>query len=326
VIVDCAHYLGGSRCHAGSLEIEDAARRARDEEGYVWLGLHDPSEEELDRVGKAFELPELALEDAHEAHHQRPKVEDYRGSFFVVLKTARYDDEREEVEFGEINIFLGRDYAITVRHGIASGLGGARSRLEDRPDLVDRGPAAVAWAVLDQVVDDYEPVAAGLDNDITEVEDQVFAQVEGHDPTQRVYFLKREVIEFHRAVEPLITALESVEKGTIIELDPKLSRFFRDVSDHARRVNEQLHDQRDLLEGVLQANLALVTLQQNEVVRAISAWAAIIAVPTFIASIYGMNFDTMPELHWEFGYPLAVAMMLVAVLLLHRFFKRIGWL
>jgi magnesium transporter len=324
VIVDCAHYLGGSRCHAGSLEIEDAARRAKEGDGYVWLGLHDPAAAELERVGEAFALPELALEDAHEAHHQRPKIEDYRGSFFVVLKTARYDDAREEVEFGEINIFLGPSYAITVRHGIASGLGGARSRLEDRPDLVDLGPAAVAWAVLDQVVDDYEPVAAGLDNDITEVEDQVFAQ-QG-DGTQRVYFLKREVIEFHRAVEPLITALESVEKGTIIELDPKLSRFFRDVADHARRVNEQLHDQRDLLEGILQANLALVTLRQNEVVRAISAWAAIIAVPTFIASIYGMNFDTMPELHWELGYPLAVAMMLVAVLLLHRFFKRIGWL
>jgi magnesium transporter len=323
VIVDCAHYIGGSRCHAGSLEIEDAARRAREEEGFVWLGLHDPAPAELDRVGKAFALPELALEDAREAH-QRPKVEDYRGSFFVVLKTARYDDEREEVEFGEINVFLGPGYAITVRHGLASGLGGARSRLEERPDLVALGPAAAAWAVLDQVVDDYGPVADGLDNDITEVEGQVFGR-EG-DPTQRVYFLKREVIEFHRAVEPLITALESVEKGMLIELDPKLGRFFRDVHDHARRVNEQLHDQRDLLEGVLQANLALVTLRQNEVVRAISGWAAIIAVPTFIASIYGMNFEEMPELGWEFGYPLALAMMLVAVIALHRFFKRIGWL
>jgi magnesium transporter len=323
VIVDCAHYIGGSRCHDGSLGIEDAAERAREEDGFVWLGLHDPTAEELDEAGEQFGLHELAIEDARD-RHQRPKIEDYKGSFFIVLKTARYDDEKEEVEFGEINIFLGTDFAITVRHGLASGLGDARERLERRPDLVKLGPVSVAWAVLDKVVDDYEPVAAGIENDITEVEDQVFAQ-EG-DPTQRIYFLKREVIEFHRAVEPLITPLDSLEKGTIVEVDQKISRFFRDVADHTRRVNEQLHDQRDLLDGALQANLALVTLRQNEVVRSISAWAAIIAVPTFIASIYGMNFDNMPELGWGFGYPLALAAMLVAVILLYRFFKRIDWL
>ena len=323
MIVDCAHYLGGSRCHAGALSVEEAAKRAQEGDGFVWLGLHDPTPEELDRVGEAFGLHELAIEDARDSH-QRPKIEDYRGSFFVVLKTARYDDEREEIEFGEINVFLGSGFAITVRHGIASGLGEARARLEARPDLIKLGPAAAAWAVLDKVVDDYEPVSAGLENDITEVEDEVFSQV--GDPTQRIYFLKREVIEFHRAVEPLISPLESLEAGTMIELDQKISRFFRDVADHARRVNEQLHDQRDLLEGVLQANLALVTLRQNDVVRAISGWAAIIAVPTFIASIYGMNFEHMPELGWGFGYPLALGLMVVAVVLLYRFFKRIGWL
>jgi magnesium transporter len=323
VIVDCAHYLGGSRCHSGSLSIEEAAQRARSKEGFVWLGLHDPTPEELEQAGRQFDLHELAVEDARESH-QRPKIEDYEGSFFVVLKTARYDDDKEEVEFGEINIFLGSDYVITVRHGIASGLGEARKQLEARPDLIEVGPAAVAWAILDKVVDDYEPVAAGLENDITEVEDEVFRQVD--DPTQRIYFLKREVIEFHRAVQPLIAPLESLEKGTLIELDEKISRFFRDVADHTIRVDEQLHDQRDLLEGVLQANLALVTLRQNEVVRAISAWAAIIAVPTFIASIYGMNFDSLPELHWGAGYPLSLGLMLLVVVLLHRYFKRTGWL
>jgi magnesium transporter len=323
VIVDCAHYLGGSRCHSGPLGIEEAAQRARAKDGFVWLGLHDPTADELERVGREFGLHELALEDAGESH-QRPKIEDYDGSFFVVLKTARYDDDEEEVEFGEINIFLGSDYVITVRHGIASGLGDARKRLEARPDLVEIGPAAAAWAILDKVVDDYEPVAAGIENDITEVEDDVFKTV--GDPTQRIYFLKREVIEFHRAVEPLIAPLESLENGTLIELDEKISRFFRDVADHTRRVNEQLHDQRDLLEGALQANLALVTLRQNEVVRSISAWAAIIAVPTFIASNYGMNFDNMPELNWDGGYPMSIALMLVTVFLLHRYFKRTGWL
>lgn len=323
MIVDCAQYHDGSRRHSGKLGIEDAARQAREGKGFVWLGLHEPDDQELNRVGEAFGLHELALEDALRAH-QRPKLEDYGGSFFVVLKTARYDDEREEVDFGEINLFLGSGYAITVRHGAASELGEARRRLEARPDLIDAGPAAVAWAILDQVVDDYEPVAEGIDNDISEVEDEVFAR--RGDPTQRIYFLKREVIEFHRAVRPLMGPLESLESGKIVEVDEGIRRFFRDVADHARRVDEQLHAQRELLTGILEANLALISLHQNEVVRAISAWAAIIAVPTFIASIYGMNFERMPELGWEAGYPAALGLMVVAIVLIYRFFKRIDWL
>ncbi|MEO7196914.1 MAG: magnesium/cobalt transporter CorA [Solirubrobacterales bacterium] len=323
MIVDCAHYLGGVRQHSGPLGIEAAAERAKEGDGFVWLGLHDPDEAELNQVGEAFGLHELAIEDAADAH-QRPKIEGYDGSFFVVLKTARYDDDEEEVEFGEINIFLGADYVIAVRHGAASALADARKRLEERPDLIVVGPAAAAWAILDKVVDDYEPVAAGIENDISEVEDEVFAR--SGDPTQRIYFLKREVIEFHRAVQPLIQPLESIVNGTVVDLDDTIRRFFRDVADHTRRVDEQLHDQRDLLEGVLQANLALITLHQNEVVRAISAWAAIIAVPTFIASIYGMNFDNMPELTWGLGYPLALLAMAIAVVTMYRFFKRIEWL
>jgi magnesium transporter len=323
MIVDCAHYLGGSRCHEGPLTVGDAAARAREGDGFVWLGLHDPDPEELDAIGESFGLHELAVEDARESH-QRPKIEDYDGSFFVVMKTVRYDDEREEVEFGEVNLFLGKDYLIAVRHGIGSGLAAARKQFESRPDLVEIGPAAAAWSIIDKVVDDYEPVAAGLENDITEVEEQVFAQT--HDPTQRIYFLKREVIEFHRAVQPLIAPLESLQAGTIVELDERIVRFYRDVADHAIRVDDQLNDQRDLLEGVLQANLALITLRQNSVVRSISAWAAIIAVPTFIASIYGMNFEDMPELGWGIGYPGALLLMLIAVLTMHRFFKRIEWL
>ncbi|MFN8151010.1 MAG: magnesium and cobalt transport protein CorA [Solirubrobacterales bacterium] len=326
MIVDCAHYVGGVRRHEGPLGIEEAASCARERAGFVWLGLHDPDPGELDEVGRAFGLHELAIEDARESH-QRPKIEDYDGSFFVVMKTARYDDEREEVEFGEINLFLGPDFLIAVRHGIGSGLATARRQFEARPDLVRIGPAAAAWSIVDRVVDDYEPVAAGLENDITEVEDQVFAEAIGHDTTtQRIYFLKREVIEFHRAVQPLIAPLESLVAGTIIELDDAIVRFYRDVADHATRVDDQLNDQRDLLEGVLQANLSLIGLRQNEVVRSISAWAAIIAVPTFIASVYGMNFDDMPELGWGIGYPAVLVVMVIAVLLIHRYFKRIEWL
>ena len=323
MIVDCAHYLGGTRQHTGPLDIERAAELAEQGEGFVWLGLHAPDRDELHEIGKAFGLHELALEDAGESH-QRPKIEDYDGSFFVVVKTARYDDDREEIDFGEINIFLGPDYVITVRRGAASDLTDARKRFEARPELVEVGPAAAAWAIMDKVVDDYEPVAAGLEVDISEAEEQVFAQV--GDPTQRIYFLKREVIEFHRAVQPLIPPLQSLQHGTVLELDERIATFFRDVTDHAIRVDDQLHDQRDLLEGILQANLSLITLRQNNVVRSISAWAAIIALPTFIASIYGMNFEDMPELGWGLGYPFALALMLIAVVAIHTFFKRIEWL
>ncbi|HET6831931.1 MAG TPA: magnesium/cobalt transporter CorA [Solirubrobacterales bacterium] len=324
MIVDCAQYRDGVRQDVGQLEVEIAAERARRGDGFVWLGLHEPDEAELDRVGRAFGLHELALEDAYNKH-QRPKLEDYDGSYFVVLKTAHYDDAREEVEFGEINLFLGSGYVIAVRHGRGSALGPARERLEARPDLVAAGPAAAAWAILDKVVDDYEPVAAGIDNDIAEVEREVFADRDV-DATQRIYFLRREVIEFHRAVQPLVGPLESLEGGMVVDLDEQIRRYFRDVADHTRRIDEQLHDQRDLLTGALDANLALITLRQNEVVRAISAWAAIIALPTFIASVYGMNFTHMPELDSELGYPLALFVMALVVFAMHRFFKRINWL
>ena len=324
MIVDCAHYLGGTRQHEGPLDLETAAACAREGSGFVWLGLHEPSPAELEEVGAAFGLHELAVEDAG-GSHQRPKIEDYDGSFFVVVKTAHYDDEREEVLFGEVNLFLGADYLIAVRHGVGSELKTARRRFEARPDLVGFGPAAAAWAIVDKVVDDYEPVAAGLDNDIAEVEGEVFTSRDT-DSTRRIYFLRREVIEFHRAVQPLIAPLEALEGGVVVELDDQIRRYFRDVADHARRIDDQLHDQRDLLTGALDANLSLITLRQNEVVRSISAWAAIIALPTFIASVYGMNFEHMPELHSRIGYPLALLTMGLVVVAMYRFFKRISWL
>lgn len=324
MIVDCAQYCNGVRQDTGPLDVETAAERAARGDGFVWLGLHEPDDAELAEVGDAFGLHELAVEDAG-GEHQRPKLEDYDGSFFAVLKTAHYDDAKEEVEFGEINIFLGSGYVIAIRHGAGSDLKPARRRLESRPDLVKVGPAAAAWAILDKVVDDYEPVAEGLDNDISEVEQEVFAE-QNADITQRIYFLRRVVVEFHRAVQPLIAPLESLEHGVVIELDEQIRRYFRDVADHAQHVDEQLQDQRELLTAALDSNLALITLRQNEVVRSISAWAAIIALPTFIASIYGMNFANMPELGWDAGYPLALGMMVVAVALIYRFFKRIKWL
>ena len=324
MIVDCAHYADGKRQHDGPIEIDEAAKLCHEGEGsFAWVGLKEPNAEELERVGEAFGLHELALEDAMNAH-QRPKLEDYGDSLFIVLRTARYDDAKEEVEFGEIHLFVGSDYVVAVRHGEASELAPARKRLEEHEDLLGTGPGAVVWAIVDKVVDDYAPVVAGIDNDIEEVEDEIFGR--RSDSTQRIYFLKREVIEFHRAVRPLLAPLESLQYGGQPGITDELRRYFRDVHDHARRVEEQVAGQRELLTSILEANLALLGVQQNEVVRAISAWAAIIAVPTFLASIWGMNFEHMPELSETWAYPAALGLMLVAVVSLYRFFKRIDWL
>ena len=324
MIVDCAHYRAGARQHEQPLEIENAARiaaAAQDDE-FVWLGLRDPSAAELELAQRGFGLNELAVEDARNAH-QRPKLEDYDGSVFIVLRTACYVDETESVEFGEIHLFLARHYAIAVRHGTASELKPARRRLE-QSEMLEHWVGAVAWAVLDKVVDDYLPVVEGIDNDIQEVEQDIFAR--GDDSTERIYFLKREVIEFHRAVAPLLPSLEALERGAYPQIDRDLRRYFRDVADHTRRVEERIGSHRELLTSILEANLALLSVNQNAVVRSISAWAAIIAVPTFLASIWGMNFTHMPELNEPWGYWIALAMMAVAVVILHRFFRRIDWL
>ena len=320
MLVDCGIYRDGARRDDGHLSIEDAARVARaDDGGFVWIGLHEPEPGELEELARLFGLHELAVEDAHRAH-QRPKIEDYDDGFFIVLRTGHYHQAAEEV-----HIFTGPGYVISVRHGPGSELSTARARLEARPDLLRLGPAAAVWAVVDKVVDDYMPVVEGIDDDIEEVEGDVFDD-DNPAPTQRIYRLKREVIEFHRAVWPLLTPLDALQRGAYEGIPEELRRFFRDVQDHARRVDEQVNTQRELLTSVLEANLALVSVTQNEVVKRISAIAAIVAVPTFIASVYGMNFTHMPELDWRAGYPLALGAMALCVLALSTFFRRIRWL
>ena len=323
MIVDCAHYRDGVRQHEGKLPLDVAEKCVVGDGDFVWLGMYEPTVDELQDVGRRFGLHELALEDAYRAH-QRPKLEDYDESYFIVLRPSRYDDEKEEVEFGEIMLFVSPTYVIAVRHGAASELTGVRRQLEAHPELLEAGPAAAVWAILDKVVDDYQPVVDGIDNDITEVETEIFQHQT--DSTQRIYFLKREVIEFHNAAAPLLLPLEALERGAFPTMDEQLRRYFRDVADHARRVDDQVRAQRELLTSILEANLALLGVKQNEVVRSISAWAAIIAVPTFLASIWGMNFTHMPELDQPWGYWVALAMMAIAVVFLFRFFKRVHWL
>jgi magnesium transporter len=324
MIVDCAYYKDRHRQNEAALSLERARECVGTGMGFVWLGMKDPTPEEVATATRAFSVPELAVEESSEVHH-RPKLDEHGDHFYGVVKTAWYEDAEEEVHFGQIHTFLGPGYVITVRHGEAANLQPARRHLEhDHPDLLDAGPASVIWALLDQVVDDYEPVISGIDNDIEEVEQAVFEG--GTESTQRIYFLKREVIEFHRAVAPLIPPLEALGRGAFPQLPDELRAFFREVLGRTRRIDDQINAQRELLTSVLEANLSLISVRQNEVVQAISAWAAIIAVPTFFASIWGMNFEHMPELGWRFGYPLALVTMFVATTLLYRFFKRIKWL
>ena len=322
MIVDCAVYEEGKRLE-GDLSLEQA-KEARGDRGFVWIGLYEPSEEEFDSIQREFELHELAVEDAIKAH-QRPKLEVYGNTLFVVLKTARYVDPDEVVQLGEILAFLGEDFVITVRHGVASALEGVRERLEHDPDHLKHGPGAVLHAIVDQVVDDYAPAVEGLGEDIEQVEDEVFSASRSN-PSERIYKLKREVLEFNRAVSPLTEPVERLARGRYELIHPEVRTYFRDVNDHLVRVHEQVEGYRELLTSVLAANLTQVSVRQNDDMRKISAWVAIAAVPTMIAGIYGMNFERMPELRWTFGYPLIVGVMVAACTALYRNFKRVGWL
>ena len=323
MIVDCAIYEEGRR-RDGSVDLQDAYRVCRQGGKFAWIGMYEPTEDEFESIRREFDLHPLAVEDAVHAH-ERPKLEVFGETVFIVLKTARYLDPEEVVEFGEILIFLGHDYILTVRHGEASALKEVRERLESDPELLKHGPGAVLHAIVDRVVDDYAPALAGLSEDIEQVENDVFSD-DRTNPGERIYRLKREVLEFNRAAAPLVDPIDRLARGHYEQVHPEVRAYFRDVNDHLIRVHEQLEGYRDLLTSVLQANLAQVTVRQNSDVRRISAIVAILAVPTMLAGIYGMNFEHMPELGWTFGYPLVIAVMLAICAVLYRYFRRAGWL
>ena len=327
MIVDRAVYRDGRRVGEPD-DLSELHAACRDGDAVAWLGLYEPDHEEFAQVARTFELHELACEDAVKAH-QRPKLERYGDTLLIVLRPARYVDETESVEFGEVELFVGPQFVITVRHGEAPGLGLVRKRLEARPDLLGRGTMAIVYGILDHVVDGYEPVVAGLENDIDEIEDEVFSG----SPTvsRRIYELTREVIEFQRATAPLEAMVGRLMQESGI--DEEQRRYLRDVQDHAVRAQEQAHAFRAHLETILSVNLTLetktlseVSLAQNEQVKRISAWGAILFAPTLIGTIYGMNFDHMPELHWRLGYPFALGLMLSISALLYLILKRRGWI
>ena len=324
MIVDCALYRNGKR-DAPADDLSDALEVARsDGDAFVWIGLHEPDAAELDRVAAELDLHPLAVEDAVKAH-QRPKVEEYEGSLFVVLKTAMYDDTTSSISIGEVMLFLGDGFVVTVRHGTNKALSDVRHRLETEPQLLECGPSAVLYAVADRVVDDYTEVALEIERDIDNVEEAVFSQ-EGGTDAERIYNLKREVIEFRRGVRPMREPMERLATGLVPSVHEQMRPFLRDVADHIARVADQIDNFDDLLTSVLTANLAQVSVRQNSDMRRISAWVAIVAVPTMIAGVYGMNFDHMPELRWRYGYPMALALMAGICFALYRAFKRSGWL
>jgi len=337
-VVDAAIYRDGRRVESPAT-VAEAARLLREQPGSMaWIGLFRPSEAQLLPVAEEFGLHEVAVEDAIVAH-QRPKLERYGDTLFVVLRAATYLDDAEEVEFGEIHLFVGPTFVLTVRHSRTPDLGLVRHRMEADPELLARGPEAVLYAILDSVVDGYAPVVAGLQKDIDEIETEVF----GGDPgvSRRIYELSGEVIEFQRSTRPLLGMLDALAAGFAkYGTDEDLQRSLRDVADHATTVAERVAGFRQMLTDILAVNATLVaqaqneeikrlteaSYDQNEEVKRVSAWAAILFAPTLIGTVYGMNFDSIPELHWALGYPFALALMILTSVTLWLIFRARGWL
>lgn len=327
MIVDCAVYRDGRRAE-GPADYSDAlaAVRAARDGSFVWIGLVEPTTEELDLVSDEFGLHPLAVEDAVSAH-QRPKLEVYEGSLFIALKTLGYRPGAAAVTTGEVMLFVGDGYVMTVRHGADSPLATLRRELEAQPELLRLGPSAVLHSVCDTVVDGYVEVADTLQGDLDELEADVFAPGRiGRDTAGRIYGYKRRLVAARRATVPLLEPMLRLERGPVPFVRPEAHPYLRDVADHLARANDQLEGMDRLLTDILSANLAQVSVQQNNDMRKISAWAALAAVPTMIAGVYGMNFEDMPELRQPWGYPAAIGLMAVVCLGLYRVFKRHDWL
>ncbi|MFE1443910.1 magnesium/cobalt transporter CorA [Streptomyces sp. NPDC058739] len=330
-VVNCIAYDNGTRVTLEG-DLADIVKRLRkSSDGFVWLGLHEPTDHEFGGVAELFDLHPLAVEDAIEAH-QRPKVERYGDTLFAVFKTVCYVEHEEltatseVVDTGEIMVFVGSDFVVTVRHGRHGSLGPLREELESSPSQLAKGPSAVLHAVADHVVDEYLNVIESVQLDIDQVETDVFAENGARADPGRIYQLKRELLELKRAVVPLGRPLLDLADRPMRAVDPEIQAYFRDVSDHLIRATEQIAAFDELLNSILQAHLAQVTVAQNEDMRKITAWAAIVAVPTMVCGVYGMNFDHMPELHWRYGYGMVLGVIALACMALYRGFRRNGWL
>jgi magnesium transporter len=322
-VVNSIAYAGGLRL--GEVAIPDISEVLKQPGRFVWIGLHDPDAEVLKEVQQEFSLHDLAIEDAARAH-QRPKLERYGDSLFAVLRTAHLDRPTGAIEFGETHLFVGANYVVSIRHGASLPYVEVRSRCEASPDLLAKGPGFVLYALMDFIVDQYFPLVDSFEDRLQELEDDIFKQTLTRETTERIYQLKRSLLEVKRAVAPLIDMCNRLVRTDNALIPDDARVYFRDVYDHAIRINEMIDTLRELLTTALEANLSLISVSQNDAMKRLAGWAAIIAVPTMIAGIYGMNFKFMPELDWALGYPVTMAVMLAACGFLYYRFKRSGWL
>jgi magnesium transporter len=321
-IINCAAYAGGQKI--ADIELSNVHDALKEKDKFVWIGLYEPSEALLSKVQSAFNLHDLAIEDAHRAH-QRPKIELYGDSIFIVLRTAQMNQERH-IEFGETHFFVGNNFIVSIRHGSSVSYTEVRSRCETMPELLEKGQGFVLYAIMDFIVDRYFPVVGELEQELDIIEDKIFKGKPSRETTEQIYELKRELLEVKRAVSPLIDMCNRLMRFDIKSISNETQPYFRDIYDHALRINEMIDNTRELLNTALEANFSLISISQNDTSKKFAGWAAIIAIPTMIAGFYGMNFKFMPELEWHYGYYVVIAVTICACSLLYYFFKRSGWL
>ncbi|MGI8583378.1 MAG: magnesium/cobalt transporter CorA [Chitinophagaceae bacterium] len=321
-IINCAAYSQGRR--VADVELNEVHDVLKANNQFVWIGLHEPSEEVLSKVQREFGLHDLAVEDAHSAH-QRPKVELYGDSVFIVLRTAHINKERH-TEFGETHFFVGPNFIVTVRHGSGVSYAEVRSRCESTPHLLSKGQGFALYSVMDFIVDRYFPVVHEMELELQSIEDKIFKEKPSRETTEQIYDLKRELLEVKRAVSPLVDICNRLMRFDIKWISEETRPYFRDVYDHVVRINEMVENTRELLNTAMEANFSLTSISQSDVSKKFAGWAAIIALPTMVAGFYGMNFNIIPEAEWEYGFYAVILFTLACCMLLYLLFKRSGWL
>ncbi len=322
-IVNCAAYHKGRRI--ANIDISKINEVLDHPDQFLWLGLHEPSEETLERFQKEFNLHDLAIEDAHNAH-QRPKLERYGDTLFIVLRTAQKNEAHQLVEFGETHFFVGSHFLVTIRHGSSKSYADVRNRCESTPELLRKGQGFALYAIMDSIVDQYFPVVEALEEELQNIEEKIFNEKPTRQTTEHIYQLKRQLLDVKRAVSPMIDISNRLMRFDTALISEDTQPYFRDIYDHALRINEMVDHVRELLNTALEANFSLISISQSDVSRKFAGWAAILAVPTMVAGFYGMNFDFMPELRWHYGYPVVVICTVSLCVLIYVMFRRSGWL
>ncbi|MEX2233096.1 MAG: magnesium/cobalt transporter CorA [Cyclobacteriaceae bacterium] len=320
MIIDCAEYCEGKR--VAKVDVAHVNEVLKKPNRFIWIGMQEPDDVMLKTIQKEFGLHDLAIEDALRAH-QRPKIESYADTLFVVLRTVQM--KQGSVDLGETHFFVGHNFIVSVRHGSSIAYVDVRARCESTPHLLSKGPAFALYALMDSIVDQYFPVINALEDDLTDIEENIFHEKLRRDNTAKIYYLKRQLLDVKRSVSPLIDICNRLMRFDLKFIDEETRPYFRDVYDHAVRINEMVDNSRELLSAALEANLSMISISQNEIAKRFAAWAALIGVPTMIAGIYGMNFSYMPELTWEWSYPAVIAGTIGICLFLYFRFKRSGW-